>query len=433
MFLRNKKASSPVISAIILIAVTVAVAIAVTTWLGSMTFSFMSIEELKVTNCQWAQDVSYADLTLNNFGTDSDTISKVEVNGVLANAVSIIVGSATLDAGENVIFRITESFVPSLTYEFTVITLAGTRVKYVARAESTSVVQQYASMHYVNRTSNVDGSSDKGTHSNFANQQVGPDSVFDVLTEENTGGSANSTLLDDGFESSPWDVNWNDESSDWREDDSPVHSGSASVYASNGHEGDFTSDSLDASDASAIYVDFWYRLDDTEDSDLRLYFYDGNYYFIANLGGGSEDTWRHYTAKITESQYFVPNFRLRFDATLGSSERVWVDDVIITKEVNADNYELDIEIQFTDIDVGKDYEEICIFMGSATGEALDAYIWNGGSWDTLVTGLTPNQWNNVTRTITEDIVTLRFLGNLETSDTTQDSWEIDCALLYAPP
>ena len=77
------------------------------------------------------------------------------------------------------------------------------------------------------------------------------------------------------------------------------------------------------------------------------------------------------------------------------------------------NYELDIEIQFTEVDVGKDYEEICIFMGSATGEALDVYVWNGGSWDILITDLVVNQWNNVTRTITEDIVTLRFLGSLE--------------------
>ena len=32
-------------------------------------------------------------------------------------------------------------------------------------------------------------SSDKGTHSNFANQQVGPDDVFDTLTEANTAGT----------------------------------------------------------------------------------------------------------------------------------------------------------------------------------------------------------------------------------------------------
>ena len=70
--LRNRKALSPVIAAIILIAVTVAVAIAAASWLGSMTFSFMSVEELRITNCKWAPDVSYADLTVNNFGRVCD-------------------------------------------------------------------------------------------------------------------------------------------------------------------------------------------------------------------------------------------------------------------------------------------------------------------------------------------------------------------------
>ncbi len=97
------------------------------------------------------------------------------------------------------------------------------------------------------------------------------------------------------------------------------------------------------------------------------------------------------------------------------------------------NYELDIEIQFTEVDVGNNYDEISIFTGSASGESLDVYIWNGASWDSLITDLASNQWNNVTRSITEEIVTLRFLGTSEINDTTQDTWEIDCSLLYAPP
>jgi len=37
-----------------------------------------------------------------------------------------------------------------------------------------------------NNTSNVDSSADKGTQNNFAAQQAGPDSVFDILTEQDT-------------------------------------------------------------------------------------------------------------------------------------------------------------------------------------------------------------------------------------------------------
>ena len=37
-----------------------------------------------------------------------------------------------------------------------------------------------------NDASNVDSSANKGTHSNFVAQQIGPDSTFDTLTEENS-------------------------------------------------------------------------------------------------------------------------------------------------------------------------------------------------------------------------------------------------------
>jgi len=40
-----------------------------------------------------------------------------------------------------------------------------------------------------NNTSDVDSSPDKGTHGNFSAQQYGPDSIYDTLTEENTGGA----------------------------------------------------------------------------------------------------------------------------------------------------------------------------------------------------------------------------------------------------
>ena len=116
--LRNRKALSPVIAGIILIAVSVAVAIAAASWLGSMTFSFTSIEELRITNCQWAPDISYADLTVNNFGTESATIDEVKFNGDLVNDVPIVAGSADLNAGENAIFRITEGFSPSNSFHF---------------------------------------------------------------------------------------------------------------------------------------------------------------------------------------------------------------------------------------------------------------------------------------------------------------------------
>ena len=105
---KNKRALSPVVAAIILIAVTVAVAIAATTWLGSMTFSFMKVDELTVSSHTWALDNTYIDLTLKNLGTTTITISDVKLNGVLATSVTYPFSeNAIIDAGDTLTVRVT--------------------------------------------------------------------------------------------------------------------------------------------------------------------------------------------------------------------------------------------------------------------------------------------------------------------------------------
>ena len=122
-----------------------------------------------------------------------------------------------------------------------------------------------------------------------------------------------------------------------------------------------------------------------------------------SLGTLSSDGWNNFTVSHLSGTTYTINIRDE-DKSNDATQSTWRIDCIITDcSSTVTNYELDMEIQFTDINVGNDYEEICIFMGSATGEALDVYIWNGGSWDSLATGLTPNQWNNMTYAITEEL------------------------------
>jgi hypothetical protein len=140
-------------------------------------------------------------------------------------------------------------------------------------------------------------------------------------------------LLSDGFEGTTWDTNWSN--GGWYRDTIQKHSGTYSAGAKNGSEGDFTCKDLNAGDANTIYIDFWYRLEATEASDLILYYYNGSSYIqISSLGGGTKSTWLHYTATITDAQYFKSNFRIRFNASPDdSSEKMWVDDVLIQKKV----------------------------------------------------------------------------------------------------
>ena len=84
-FKRSKKALSPVVASIILIAVTVAVSIAVAAWMGALTIGFMQTEEIKITSVKFVPGtypLRYINVTLTNTGTTDVTISEFWVNGV---------------------------------------------------------------------------------------------------------------------------------------------------------------------------------------------------------------------------------------------------------------------------------------------------------------------------------------------------------------
>ena len=280
-------------------------------------------------------------------------------------------------------------------------------------------------------SSDIDSSFDKGIHSNFTAQRYGPDSIFDTLSETNT--YLNFTVLDDGFEGPIWDENWNIISANWQEDNSPIHSGSSSAWAYNNQgEGPFTSNNLNMLGVNAIYIDFWFRKDDIESSDFTLYYYDGSSYdLIYELDiVGSDDNWLHYSEKITDSQYFISNFRIRFDATLEGGENVWVDDVLIQKE-NSTSFELDLEVQWTDLNFNHLNEELCIYVGILDDENLQVDYWTGSDWENLFNDLNSG-WNNVSISnyLESQKFTIRFKSSSEINDVIEDSWNIDVVLLH---
>jgi hypothetical protein len=95
------------------------------------------------------------------------------------------------------------------------------------------------------------------------------------------------------------------------------------------------------------------------------------------------------------------------------------------------NYELDLEVQWTNVDYSETNEELCIFGGTMRSENLKVNVWNGSGWQNLFADLTAG-WNNVTITsyLTSPTFTIRFKGNTETTDSTQDSWNIDTAVIH---
>ena len=92
--LKSKKALSPVVASIILIAVTVAVSIAVAAWMGALTFTFMKTEELKITSMTFNINGTIT-LAVHNTGTGSVTVSSAKVNSAAAS----VSGDTTRAAG----------------------------------------------------------------------------------------------------------------------------------------------------------------------------------------------------------------------------------------------------------------------------------------------------------------------------------------------
>jgi flagellin-like protein len=83
--LKSKKALSPVVAAIILIAVTVAVSIAVAAWMGSLTIGFMETKELTVTQMAFTDGDTITTgvilVSVTNSGTSDVTVSLLKLNG----------------------------------------------------------------------------------------------------------------------------------------------------------------------------------------------------------------------------------------------------------------------------------------------------------------------------------------------------------------
>ena len=84
--LKSKKALSPVVASIILIAVTVAVSIAVAAWMGALTFTFTAVENLQMpTNSEVTFGTGTPKtitLTVKNIGTSKVSLVDVKINGV---------------------------------------------------------------------------------------------------------------------------------------------------------------------------------------------------------------------------------------------------------------------------------------------------------------------------------------------------------------
>ncbi len=139
----------------------------------------------------------------------------------------------------------------------------------------------------------------------------------------------------DGFELTPWDQNWDDNAiTDWQ----PGAGYGGSTYSAEHASGDtyLTSDDLDASGpGTTITVSFWFKIKLLNKGPLYVQIYNGStynatWYDLVSYAGGVKNTWLPFSQTITDIQYFVSNFNIRFDGRTLTTD-AFIDDVLVQK------------------------------------------------------------------------------------------------------
>jgi flagellin-like protein len=120
--LKSKKALSPVIAAIILIAVTVAVSIAVAAWMGSLSMGFMETKELTISDMDFST-AGQITVSVQNSGTGTVTVTGAKLNGSPKD-----ITSTPIDAGTSADIVITETWVNGQKYSVSLFASDGTLV-----------------------------------------------------------------------------------------------------------------------------------------------------------------------------------------------------------------------------------------------------------------------------------------------------------------
>jgi len=125
---KSKRALSPVVASIILIAVTVAVSIAVAAWMGALTIGFMGAEEVRITNVLFTS-TTQATLTIKNTGSTSVTLAEAYVGNAGGTITAV-----PLAAGASTSLVVNGSYAPGVSYQFKVVSAKGNPFVFTATA-----------------------------------------------------------------------------------------------------------------------------------------------------------------------------------------------------------------------------------------------------------------------------------------------------------
>jgi len=146
------------------------------------------------------------------------------------------------------------------------------------------------------------------------------------------------------------------------------------------------------------------------------------------LGTITSTGWNNFTATgLASADYTIQ--------LVGASESSddyqddWDIDLITLHTWNASNYELDLEVQWINVDHDEENEWLCIYCAKNGTEPISVDVWNGTAWENVLTGLSSG-WNSVdvSSYLVSSTFTIRFRSIGDAVEA--DDWEIDATFLY---
>jgi len=134
--LKSRKALSPVVASIILIAVTVAVSIAVAAWMGALTFTFTNTEQIQITSMTFG--TNWIALIANNTGTTPVTINAVYLNNAGTPITTFASGQSpgNIAANAGAVINMTTTVTNGYNYQVKLVSAKGNSFLYSAVAPS---------------------------------------------------------------------------------------------------------------------------------------------------------------------------------------------------------------------------------------------------------------------------------------------------------
>ncbi|MBN2599284.1 MAG: type IV pilin N-terminal domain-containing protein [Candidatus Thermoplasmatota archaeon] len=146
------------------------------------------------------------------------------------------------------------------------------------------------------------------------------------------------------------------------------------------------------------------------------------------LGSITGTGWKNFTdIGLTSATYTI-----RLVGANEASDTIqdsWTIDCVFLNTSSIINYRIDLEYQWTNAHFNEQGKTVCMYFETVGSEILTVNYWNGMTWSNLGT-ISSSGWKNFTAAgLTAPTYTIQLKGATEASDTTRDTWTIDCIFL----